>query len=229
MKEVIYSKNNNITYVADKGTYKGVQYFIVAGGIHPCAYVMCPESFINKHRTEWGDLDCISVHGGVTWTEPVDHLKTHPEEYSGYCFGWDYGHAGDWAGYEPHDENVYMGHRKYRTEDILMECHSAIDQYLDTVRKENETIPDGDGNLTQGILKNLGFTSAFLGIPDEEENALHRIGEENGKRWRVFIDLKSPSFSYAYNQNQKRRYEGAILTLGDLQKVVDLCKIPIEV
>ena len=45
MKKVIYGKNWDLVYIADQGEYRGVKYFIVAGGIHPCAYVMCDPDF----------------------------------------------------------------------------------------------------------------------------------------------------------------------------------------
>lgn len=130
MKEITYSNSMKNAYLADEGEYKGVKYFIIAGGIHPCAYVMCDEKFVNKHKTDWGDLDCISVHGGVTWLEDADHLKGHPNNYTGICFGWDYGHAGDWAGYHQDVENMVYENHKYTLMEIQHECRSAIDQYL---------------------------------------------------------------------------------------------------
>lgn len=136
MKQVIYGKDWNQTYVADQGEYKGVKYFIVAGGIHPCAYVMCDESFVKKYKNEWGDFDCIRVHGGVTWCEDVSHLKTHPEEYEGMCFGWDYGHLNDWAGYWSDMDNMMSYNKKWTTDEILYECKYAIDQYLEAMEKE---------------------------------------------------------------------------------------------
>lgn len=135
MKKVIYGKTWNLTYIADQGEYKGVKYFIVAGGIHPCAYVMCDESFVEKHKDEWGGLDCIHVHGGVTWCEDVSHLRKHPEGYEGMCFGWDYGHIYDWAGYWSDMDNTMWNHRKWTTEEIIDECYYAIDQYLEAMEK----------------------------------------------------------------------------------------------
>ena len=136
MKEIVYGKNWNLTYIADQGEYKGVKYFIVAGGIHPCAYVMCDESFVEKHKDDWGGLDCINVHGGVTWVDDTKHLRKHPEGYEGMCFGWDYGHCNDWAGYWSEVDNTMWGHKKWTTDEILYECHNAIDQYLEVIEKE---------------------------------------------------------------------------------------------
>lgn len=229
MKEIIYNKDNKILYIACDNKYKGVRYFIVAGGIHPCAYVMCPESFINKHKEDWGGLDCIHVHGGVTWTEEASHLLKHPVDCTDHCFGWDYGHAGDWAGYHSEEENYHFQNYKWSLDEIIIECESAIDQYLEAKRKDEEEMPQDDIPLTSDFLKGIGFTPAFSGLPDDEDDSLHKIGEIDGKRWRIFIDLKNPSFSYAYNQKQRRRYEGSILTLEEMKMVVDLCKLPVEV
>ncbi|MEE3358117.1 MAG: hypothetical protein VZR31_08535 [Lachnospiraceae bacterium] len=136
MKKVIYGKTWNLTYIADQGEYKGVKYFIVAGGIHPCAYVMCDESFVEKHKDEWGGLDCIYVHGGVTWVDDAKHLRKHPEGWDGMCFGWDYGHCNDWAGYWSEVDNTMWGHKKWTTDEILYECHNAIDQYLEVMEED---------------------------------------------------------------------------------------------
>ena len=96
---------------------------------------MCDEEFVNNHRDEWGGLDCISVHGGVTWLEDADHLKNHPDDCTGICFGWDYGHAGDWSGYLTDIMNE--GSRKYDTWMVVEECKSAIDQYLEKKKQDD--------------------------------------------------------------------------------------------
>ena len=134
MKQVVYGKNWDLTYIADQGEYKGVKYFIVAGGIHPCAYVMCDEKFLQDHIDDWGGLDGIYVHGGVTWTDPVDRLRCHPDDYTGACFGWDYGHLNDWAGYWSDEENMMSCNKKWTTDEILDEVYSAIDQYLEVIK-----------------------------------------------------------------------------------------------
>ena len=136
MKKVIYGKNWDLVYIADQGEYRGVKYFIVAGGIHPCAYVMCDPNFATRHKDGWGSLDCINVHGGVTWVGDAKHLRKHPEGYEGMCFGWDYGHCDDWAGYWNDVDNMMYGNKKWTTDEILYECHNAIDQYLEVMEKE---------------------------------------------------------------------------------------------
>ena len=223
--KIIYNKDNKILYIADQGEYKGVKYFIVAGGIHPCAYVMCDELFIIKHKNDWGDIDSIYVHGGVTWAEEVTHLKCHPEDWTGFCFGWDYGHVGDYAGYHSEEDNICCDNHKWTFDEILDECHNAIDQYLEVKREDEEEIAQTDHLLTKEILENLGFTNVI----STDKDSYHMMGNVDGKKWRIYIDFQSPGLTYARNEASHRKYEGSILTLEELKKVVDLCKLPVEV
>ncbi len=58
MKGIItYSNSMKNVYLADEGEYKGIKYFIIAGRIHPCAYMMCAEELVDNHRHERGELD----------------------------------------------------------------------------------------------------------------------------------------------------------------------------
>ena len=224
MKEIIYNKDSKSLYIADQGEYKGVKYFIVAGGIHPCAYVMCEEEFITRHKEDYGSLDCISVHGDVTWTEEASHLLKHPDDCTGFCFGWDYGHIGDWAGYHSFEENEMFGNYMWTVREIRNECYSAIDQYLEAKAKDEEETSQGDRILTGEILRGLGFTNVI----STDDSSYHMMGRVDGKKWRIYIDLQSPGLTYARNESTHRKYEGSILTLEELIKVVDLCKLPVN-
>ena len=68
----------------------------------------------------------------------LTHLHNHPDGWEGMCFGWDYGHAGDWAGYLTKEENLAYHNHKYNIQDIQLECHNAIDQYLDVLAKDGK-------------------------------------------------------------------------------------------
>lgn len=129
-KEMVYSPNR-ISEIIARNVYKGVEYFVVNIGIHPCAYVACDKEFLDKHRDEYGEIDGIYVHGGVTYTGKLSDLSAFsgdPRLEEVYCFGWDYGHAGDWAGYL--SDFMNEGTRKYDTWMVVDECKSAINQYL---------------------------------------------------------------------------------------------------
>ena len=136
-KEMVYSNEREIEIIA-RNVYKGVEYFVVNIGIHPCAYVTCEKEFLDKHRDEWGDIDGISVHGGVTYTGKISELSAFggdPDLEEVYGFGWDYGHAGDWSGYLTDIMNE--GSRKYDTWMVVDECKSAIDQYLEKKKQDD--------------------------------------------------------------------------------------------
>lgn len=229
MKEITYNKDNSGLYVVDQGEYKGMRYFFLGGGEYPFAYVLCEETFLLKHKTDWGGLDCVEVHGGVTWTDDVSLLKVKPEGWTGIAFGWDYGHHGDWTGYHTEEENRMFGCRKYTSEDIFKDCRSAIDQYVDALTKDREEMAQDDHYLTKEILKDLGFESTLKGFTNDNELALHRMGITEGKKWNIYVDLQSPGLTYARNEKTHRKYEGSILTLEELKKVVDLLHLPIEV
>ena len=135
---MVYSKEKASEIIA-RNIYKGVEYFVVNIGIHPCAYVVCDKEFLDKHRDEWGDIDGISVHGGVTYIGELSALSAFggdPDLEEVYCFGWDYGHAGDWSGYLSDDMN--QGSRKYTTEMVVDDCKSAIDKYLKILEKDKQ-------------------------------------------------------------------------------------------
>ena len=228
MNEVTYSNLQSNQQVIKDGHYYGVRYVIVAGGWHPCAYVQCDEEFLDKHRGNYDDLDCITVHGGVTWTGAVNKIYAL-QDYEGVWFGWDYGHAGDWSGVYTETKNIMFGGTKHSLEEIEEACRSAIDQYV-RVRCEDLGENSGETTLTKEILKNLGFTSGYSGQMCGDETRLRIQGEDpSGKKWKITIDLKAPDQSYAYNQIAKKRYEGSIPTVEDLREVVSLCKIPIKV
>ena len=144
MKPIIYSCGHKNLYVAYKSEHNGIKYFIVAGDTHPYAYVMCDDKFIHDHKNRYGGLDCINVHGGVTWIGEVDRLLCHPKEYSGICFGWDYGHLYDWNGYYTDEQNYLCGLHKYTTMEIKTECIGVINQYLEVLEYHENQLQSHD-------------------------------------------------------------------------------------
>ena len=220
-KEIVYNNIDRFAVIVATGEYKGVKYVCVNRGKHPCAYVMCSQEFLDKHVNEWDSIDGIYVHGGVSFVGQANELLGL-EDYDSPCFGWDYGHAGDWAGYISENENLAYGHRKYTTEMIVDDCQDAIDQYLN-ILKEDQEKPDDNSSLTKEYLGKVGFTPVLDGIDD----ALQMSGGEVGKKWKIYIDLQHPNQSYALNQSPRRKYEGEITTFCDLKSIIQLFDIPI--
>ena len=221
-KEIVYNNIKHFAVIVASGVYKNVQYVCLNLGIHPAAYVMCTQEFLDKHVDKYKTIDGIHVHCGITYVGKANELLGL-EEYDSPCFGWDYGHAGDWAGYMSEEENIAFNHTKYTTDMLIKDCQDAIDQYLQIL--ENDAHPVDNNIITKEALINLGFTPAHSGLDD----AYQISGEEYGKSWRIFIDLKNPSNSCVHNQNSRRSYEGEITTMGDLKSIIQLFDIPIEI
>ena len=221
-KEIVYNNIKHFAVIVASGVYKNVQYVCLNLGIHPAAYVMCTQEFLDKHVDKYKTIDGIHVHCGITYVGKANELLGL-EEYDSPCFGWDYGHAGDWAGYMSEEENIAFNHTKYTTDMLIKDCQDAIDQYLQIL--ENDAHPVDNNIITKEALINLGFTPAHSGLDD----AYQISGEEYGKSWRIFIDLKNPSNSCVHNQNSRRSYEGEITTMGDLKSIIQLFDIPVEI
>ena len=221
-KEIVYNNIKHFAVIVASGVYKNVQYVCLNLGIHPAAYVMCTQEFLDKHVDKYKTIDGIHVHCGITYVGKANELLGL-EEYNSPCFGWDYGHAGDWAGYMSEEENIEFNHTKYTTDMLIKDCQDAIDQYLQIL--ENDAHPVDNNIITKEALINLGFTPAHSSLDD----AYQISGEEYGKSWRIFIDLKNPSNSCVHNQNSRRSYEGEITTMGDLKSIIQLFDIPIEI
>lgn len=221
-KEIVYTNYRKIAVIVADGEYKGVEYVCVNRGIHPCAYVFCTQEFLDKHATEYETIDEIHVHGGISYIGNANELLGL-EDYDHPCFGWEYGHAGDWVGYLEDEENIKFGHRKYTTDMLISDCKDAIDQYLKIL--ENDSLPP-DNNITKEFLRKNGFKSAFC---DMDDSAWQISGEVAGKKWKIYIDLRTASLSYAINQSPRRKYEGEITTKDDLKSIIQLFDIPIKI
>ena len=118
------------------GYYNGLNYYVKnIAGMHPTAYIEIPQG----HRAYNMDFyECIenyvslNVHWGVTFQE--GYLKTVDDngDRDHKFIGWDYGHAGDFAGYYIGDKWMEdLNYKKWTTEEIIAECKDAIDQIND--------------------------------------------------------------------------------------------------
>lgn len=105
-------------HLIDEGIYKGIRYYIISYGMHPCAYI---ENIWKFKDYDDSRLDNICVHGGFTFLGRREF--TH-------CLGWDYGHYGDY--YEdpfgkPSCADIL---RRWTYEDILEEIKDVINQMI---------------------------------------------------------------------------------------------------
>ena len=153
-KEIVYNNINHFAVIVAAGVYRNVKYVCLNLGIHPAAYVMCSQEFLDKHVDEYETIEGIHVHCGITYVGNANELLGL-EEYNSPCFGWDYGHAGDWAGYMSEEENIAFGHTKYTTNMLIKDCQDAIDQYLQIL--ENDAHPVDENILTKETLSKFQY------------------------------------------------------------------------
>lgn len=137
MKEMAYGKRlsiNNLE-ILDKGIYKGIPYWIISYGTHPCAYLditdlePCPQ------------LDKIFCHGGITASVCVSRKNNHSPAFlkdvrrdaftefheNAYIIGWDYCHNGD---YHTDIESPWVlrnNDHKWTTSEIIDETKDVIE------------------------------------------------------------------------------------------------------
>ncbi len=120
MKEMIYSANQK-REILSTGYCFGLLYFILNLGFHPTAYIKLP----NNSNIDENEID---VHGGVTYLD--DHLWINDnEKLDGKFIGWDYGHYGDYGGFEELvPEEFRIGEKKWTTKEIYEEVRHACYQ-----------------------------------------------------------------------------------------------------
>lgn len=225
-KEIVYNNIERFAVVIAVDKYRGMTYICVNRGMHPCAYVICPKDFLDKYyNPDEGIIPGIKVHGGIDYVGEVNELLGL-EDYEGYCIGWDYGHAGDWTGKLSNEENIAYGHKKYTTKILVDDCKKVIDQYYQILDDERVDFND-ESQLTHKILSHCGFKSVFGNGPDSED-ALQLSGDENGNRWKIYIDLKKPTNTFIITQNPRMKYEGPILTVKDMKLAIKLFKLPLK-
>lgn len=123
-KPMIYQADHTHDVLCE-GKYFGFHFVIVSYGTHPCAYVEMTD-------TQWNFLDYdvledkINCHGGLTFAGDLTHIR---EDLTGWFFGWDYAHAGDYMGYDIlfNFKSRYED-KKWTTEEILEDVFNVIEQ-----------------------------------------------------------------------------------------------------
>lgn len=159
MRDMIYqsSRLNPPEQIAN-GEYKGFNYYVLNLGIHPCAYVDVTETKLKNVEYDRIDIEC---HGGLTYS---DH-KLLTVDKEGWFIGWDYAHAGDYAGYDINFPFITSPGRKWTTQEIVDECKEVIDQLV-VLLKENDVPRYG--------MTNNKYTPSMIigGDPNKKRNAM---------------------------------------------------------
>jgi len=133
-KQMVYQAERKFEILFE-GKYMGYQFYIMNLGTHPTAYIEIPETskFFGKTYDEIYDMETdIDVHGGLTYSR--NHLLGGEENT--WFIGWDYAHAGDYAGYSemyPELSRLSIHDKKWTTEEIFEDVVRAIEQ----IKEEN--------------------------------------------------------------------------------------------
>lgn len=130
MKEMTYSKYRT-KEVLYEGEYKEHKFVILSLGNHPTAYV---EDKIGAVDYDDIRLDTVRVHGGFTYCGGGHWSKESAETR---WLGWDYAHAGDFAGYYEEGEYFYYNSKQWTTPEIYDEVKSVIEQLIEIEAKNN--------------------------------------------------------------------------------------------
>lgn len=128
-KQMVYQAES-IFEILCEGKYMGYQFYIMNLGTHPTAYVEIPTTnkLFGKSYYEIYDMEIdIDVHGGLSYSR--NHLLGG--EKNTWFIGWDYAHAGDYAGYSekyPSLSRLSIHDKKWTIEEIFEDVVSAIEQ-----------------------------------------------------------------------------------------------------
>ena len=119
MQEMIYQENGIPPVRLADGVYRGVPFYVLSLGTHPCAYVdIAP---LGLHAVNERDIDC---HGGITYHS--DYLAT--VEHEGNFLGRDYAHYMDYSGSLPFLD--FGDSKRWTTAEMVAECKNVIDQIV---------------------------------------------------------------------------------------------------
>lgn len=159
MKKMIYKAEEHVKEILHSGSYKGYNFYIVSYGIHPCAYVEIPKNhrWFGKDYDE-EELETIQCHYGLTYADNLNHVLGKEQSKDRWFIGWDYGHTGDYEGY---NEMLGFGlnDKKWTTKEIYEEVKNVIEQIISLnsdadLRKEEKEDMVNDDYLIIEALKN---------------------------------------------------------------------------
>lgn len=133
IKPMVYQKDRKMELL-HCDTYKNYKFYILNLGTHPTAYIEIPKGhkLYEKDYDEIYEMGCdIPVNGGLTYS---DNKLMFIKSIS-WFIGWDYAHAYDYAGYYLKSESLANQLKKWTTEEIIEECHNAINYIIKWSKK----------------------------------------------------------------------------------------------
>ncbi len=137
MKEMKYSREWTFEVLAH-GNHEGYEYYILNLGHHPCAYVVLGESD-KLYGKEYEDIESIECHGGLTYSRPYlgdGKIMLVNRFECKWILGWDYAHAGDYAGY--YDGTRWMNDENYGKKWTTIEILDDVKDVIRQLRRLND-------------------------------------------------------------------------------------------
>ncbi len=135
-KEMIYQTDRKEkAEILATGFCFGLLYYIMNLGTHPTAYIRIPKNnrFYGK---EEGEID-VNVHGGITYSEEGLYIE-NGKTIEGWFIGWDYGHYGDYLGFEEKYIKGCASGKKWTTDEIFAEVREACYQIQSGIEIEED-------------------------------------------------------------------------------------------
>ena len=118
MKEMVYKSERCAPERLAYGNYRGLDYYVLNLGTHPCAYVD-----ISEYEGEPLNVEKIVCLGGITYLE--QYLAS--VDRNGAFIGWDYSHCWDYNG-ACRDFPYTKELKRWTTAEMVDECKHVIDQ-----------------------------------------------------------------------------------------------------
>lgn len=128
IKPMEYSAKRHKPTTLATGEYRGLTFYVVTLGTHPCAYVNVAGTEFDGMSDDEMDDTGIECHGGFTYAESTLCV----ENEVGWFVGWDYAHCEDWCGYmESYKDEYRETHlKRHYTVEMIRDCIDVIDQIM---------------------------------------------------------------------------------------------------
>lgn len=170
-KEMIYQPDRKAEVLAT-GFCFGLLYYIVNLGIYPTAYIKIPKN--NKFYGKGAEEIDINVHGGITYSSKSLYINDR-NEIEGWFIGWDYGHSGDYLGFEDKYIRGTSKGKKWTTDEIFAEVREACYQIQTSIEIDEDTLEligqaEGLIHSLECIMQTEQSIRKYIEILDKETN-----------------------------------------------------------
>lgn len=210
MKEMVYRPmRNSAPELLAAGAYRGLAYYVVSNGTHPCAYVNVADTRLEG--LAYFSIKGLDCHGGLTYA--AERINAVNEK--GWYLGWDYAHFGDCFG------DSAQG-KRYSTGEIVSECKKVIDVIA----------ADQKACETSGILKAcliamiallliMFFASRISGAVEHVEYAQYTVSAGD-TLWDIangYCDNSEDIRDFIYRIEELNDTQGGLIHEGDVLSI----------